>query len=284
MIQSMTHMVLYIIIVVAILLLIITRQQPLLAAWGFIRKAATSWLIPLHFAAMLLILYVNKLELRFETVYPIKLDMTPWIHKLEGNWIALLQSLFQHDVLTYVLVFFYVVVFPALLVTSLIVYVHRNHLRLFYTLCYAIMINYLIAIPFYLFFPVDEVWAYAPSGVHFFMLEAFPTFETEYRGLSGLNNCFPSLHTSISLTLALIARQSGMRAWTWIASLSAGTIIFSIFYLGIHWFTDMLGGAVLALFAVKMSLRLSAWSVGTTSSVYGFRLRQRERSTTESIS
>lgn len=275
----MTHMVLYITIVVAILLLILTRRQPLVAAWSFIRVAATSWLIPVHFAAMMVILYVNKLELQFEMAYPISLDMTPWIYRLEGNWIAQLQSIFHHEVLTNVLVFFYVVVFPSLLVTSLILYVHRNHLRLFYTLCYAIMINYLVAIPFYLFFPVDEVWAYRSSGVSFFMLDAFPTFESEYRGMSGLNNCFPSLHTSISLTLALIARESGVRAWKWIAGLSAATIIFSIFYLGIHWFTDMLGGTALAWFAVKMGMRLSVWSVGRTASNIGFHLRQRERST-----
>ncbi|MMZ61443.1 undecaprenyl pyrophosphate phosphatase [compost metagenome] len=117
------------------------------------------------------------------------------------------------------------------------------------------MINYLIAIPFYLLFPVNEVWSFAPSGASLYMLEAFPEFNTIYRPLSGINNCFPSLHTSISVTVAILAVRSGNRRWATIAVSSAAIIVFSIFYLGIHWLTDMLGGLILASIASSLGLK-----------------------------
>ncbi|WP_410772576.1 phosphatase PAP2 family protein [Fontibacillus sp. BL9] len=52
--------------------------------------------------------------------------------------------------------------------------------------------------------------------------------------------------TSISITIAFLAVRSGNRRWGFFASISAVIIVFSIFYLGIHWLSDMLGGLFLA--------------------------------------
>lgn len=89
------------------------------------------------------------------------------------------------------------------------------------------------------------------------MLDVFPKFEQEYRPLSGLNNCFPSLHTSISVTMALLAFRSGNRRWMVITSISAVVIVFGIFYLGIHWLTDMIGGTLLAVLASTVGVQLA---------------------------
>jgi membrane-associated phospholipid phosphatase len=89
------------------------------------------------------------------------------------------------------------------------------------------------------------------------MTNVFPTFETDYRPLSGLDNCFPSLHTSISVSMAVIAMKSNNKFWQWFTLISAVFIIFSIFYLGVHWLTDMGGGLVLGIFASRMALRIS---------------------------
>ncbi|WJH32566.1 phosphatase PAP2 family protein [Paenibacillus sp. CC-CFT747] len=143
------------------------------------------------------------------------------------------------------------------MVASLGIYTYQKNHKLFYAVCYAMMFNYMIAIPFYLFFPVNEVWYYASTKVEFLMTSVFPTFEQEYRPLSGLNNCFPSLHTSLSVTMAVIAWKSNSVFWRRFTIGSAAFIIFSIFYLGIHWLTDMCGGLLLGLFAGTMALRLS---------------------------
>ena len=81
--------------------------------------------------------------------------------------------------------------------------------------------------------------------------------------MSGLDNCFPSLHTSMSVTLALIAVRSKSRLFGQIVSVCAGIIVFSIFYLGIHWFLDAVAGTLLALISVKLARHLTLTSVGS---------------------
>jgi membrane-associated phospholipid phosphatase len=255
--QSMFHIVLYIAVTAAAFLYIALKRNPLSVAGALIQELLTTRKLLLHFCAMIAILFFNKIELAVEHKMTIKNDFTPSVYQLEGKFVFLIQRLFEHEWLTVILAYFYVAVFPALLITSIGIYIYQKNYRLFYALCYAIMLNYMIAIPFYLFFPVKEIWAYPPAGVDFLMLQAFPAFEQVYRPLSGLDNCFPSLHTSISVTLAAIALRSSNIFWSKFVPVCAVIIIFSIFYLGIHWATDMLGGLILGLFASGVALRLA---------------------------
>ena len=110
-----------------------------------------------------------------------------------------------------------------------------------YTLLYAVMLNYFIAIPFFLFVPVYETWVYHPH-VEFLIPHIYPSFEQEYRAMSGLDNCFPSLHTSMLATLALIAVRSKAGCSAKSRPYVRGSSAFSIFYLGIHWFLDAVAG------------------------------------------
>lgn len=257
--HSMGTVTLYTALMIVLLLWYGTSSSPLRVAYGFGRKLISSRMHQLHIALVLLILFFNKIEMMIESRMTYSYDFTPFISSLEHGFVAGIQSLFEHPLLTVVLAFMYIVVFQALLLSSLGVYSYQGNNRLFYATCYAIMINYLIAIPFYLFVPVSEVWSFDPN-VRFIMLDAFPTFESSYRELSGLDNCFPSLHTSISVTLAMLALRSGNKRWAWFVSLSAAAIIFAIFYMGIHWLSDMLAGTALGLFASAAGIRLSAYT------------------------
>jgi membrane-associated phospholipid phosphatase len=256
---SFSSVQVYSTLAVALLLWYGTGRQPLASAYWFVRSLLTSPKYLLFFAAMLGILQVNKIELTLENKYGVTYDLTSAITGWEGSWQASLQSLLHSDLVTAITAFFYIVVFQSVMIASLGIYTTRKNMKLFYAFCVAILLNYLIALPMYWFIPVNEAW-YANSHIHFLMLEAFPTFETDFRGLSGLNNCFPSLHTSISVTMALIAARSGIRRWSIIAWVSAAVIIFSIFYLGIHWFTDMAGGIVLAFCCAAVGLKVGAWA------------------------
>jgi membrane-associated phospholipid phosphatase len=246
-------------LVIALLLWFGTGRQPLAAVYWFARSLVTSRKYLLFFAAMLAILQVNKNELMFETKYGVTYDLTSLMTGWEGSWQASLQNWFHSGIVTDITAFFYIVVFQSVLIASLGIYTVRKNRKLFYAFCVALLLNYVVAVPMYWFVPVNEVW-FANPHVHFLMLEAFPAFETEYRGLSGLNNCFPSLHTSISLTMALIAARSGIRRWAVFTWVNAAVIIFSIFYLGIHWFTDTAAGILLALGCAAAGLKVGAWA------------------------
>lgn len=258
-IQSMTHATVMIVITIYVFLFFSLKRNPLYpfhAAGVFVQDLFTNRKYLLHLLGIVIILFFNKIEIALENSMKHPNDFTPSIYRLEGDFVSIFQKLFENDILTSGLTFFYVVVFPAMMIASIAIYTYQRNYKLFYAVCYALMINYMIAIPFYLFFPVTEVHAFTPN-VKFLMLEAFPTFENEYRPLSDLDNCFPSLHTSISVTIAMIALRSDNRFWKICAPVCAGIIIFSIFYLGVHWMTDMVGGMLLGLVASRVALRLS---------------------------
>ncbi|WP_081667340.1 phosphatase PAP2 family protein [Paenibacillus pinihumi] len=264
--HSMGSVTLYTILAVIALLAFGTASNPLRVAYSFGRQLFTSRMYLLHVGLIVFILLLNKIEMMIESRMTYNYDFTGVIQSMEKGFVAGVQSLFEHPALTVILGFMYIVVFQALLVSSLGIYTFEGRHRMFYATCYAIMINYLVAIPFYLFFPVNEVWSY-DSSVRFIMLDVFPSFESQYRELSGLDNCFPSLHTSISVTLAVLAIRSGNKRWAWFTSISALLIIFAIFYMGIHWLSDMLAGAVLGLLASTVGLKLSAYTSKTASAV-----------------
>ncbi|TMV52890.1 phosphatase PAP2 family protein [Paenibacillus mesophilus] len=258
-IQSMTHATVLIVITIYVLLFLSLKRNPLYpfhAAGIFVQELFTNRKFLLHLLGIVVILFFNKVEISLENSMQSTSDFTPSVYGLEGDFVAVFQRLFENDILTSFLTFFYVVVFPAVMIASIGIYAYQRNFKLFYAVCYALMINYMIAIPFYLFFPVTEVHAFNPN-VKFLMLDAFPTFENDYRPLSDLDNCFPSLHTSISVTMAMIALRSRNGFWKIFAPACAAIVIFSIFYLGVHWLTDMAAGMVLGLLAARIALRLS---------------------------
>lgn len=255
--QSMNHIVLYTVIIVIVLIWVGSRRNPLMALVEIGKELLHSYKFFLLLAGMFGVLALNKYELQIEQKMHLTSDYTSFIFGIEGHFVQAFQQFFHSPWLTPIIVFFYIFMLQAILAASLGVYLLDKNRVMLYATCYAVIINYALAIPFYLYFPVNEVWSYVPAGVKFTMLEVFPNFEQEYRPLSGLNNCFPSLHTSISVTMALLAFRSGNRRWMVITSISAVVIVFGIFYLGIHWLTDMFGGVLLAILASTLGVQLS---------------------------
>jgi len=212
-----------------------------------------------HFVALFLILYFNKVEQKIGEKL-LSEDYTHIIHGFEGNIVYFIQQFFMGDGFTYLLTFFYIIFFPTLIVTSVIIYLNIDDVKSFYNFVYALMLNYGLAIPFFLFFPVYEVWFY-DSHVQFLIPQIYPNFEAEYRPLSGLNNNFPSLHTAISISMAFIALRSRSFNFGKVALFSAVLIVFSTIYLGIHWLTDLSAGFLLAVVASQTGLRISELTV-----------------------
>jgi membrane-associated phospholipid phosphatase len=259
--HSMTDVTLWITGTVLVLIILSTRKSPLYAAGSFVQEMFTSRKFAIHFILLIGILFINKIELLIANSMHYKADFTPSIYGLEGNFVAWFQHLFLNNTLTYFSTFFYVVIFSSLMIASVFIYTYQKNYKMFYAVCYAIILNYLVAIPFYLFFSVSEVWSFHPD-VHFLMGQVFPTFEIDYRPLSGVHNCFPSLHTSISVSMAVIALKSKNKFWGRFTVFSAAFIIFSIFYLGIHWLTDASAGLVLGITAGRFGIKISegkAW-------------------------
>lgn len=258
MFHSIETIMLTVVFLSIILPSLILRRSPLLTIKVAFSKLIRDKKMLLHFVALFLILYLNKIEQKFSTELLLG-DYTPIISYWEGNIVYYIQNIFLNYQLTYMLTFFYIIAFPTLMVSSVIIYLNRDDYKSFYAFVYALMLNYGIVIPFFLFFPVFEVWYYDPN-VNFLIPQIYPNFELEYRPMSGIDNNFPSLHTSISVTIALIALKSKDAIFRKVASISAVIIVFSTIYLGIHWLADMAAGILLASIVSLAGLRISEYS------------------------
>jgi membrane-associated phospholipid phosphatase len=232
-----------------VLLMIVTASNPLRYLWKasvlVIRNPHVLWIL----AGVILVLMVNGLQLKAEELLSphISWDFTHQVAQVGTELLIGLQRL-QWAPLTQFLTFVYIILWPLLGIVALVIFCAESDVQSLRRLIVGLLTNYLVALPFYILVPVKEAWS-AGVGIRFLIPEVYPLFETQYRPMSGLDNCFPSLHTSLALTFALVAWRSGHRRLAIVLSVAAGLVMLSTLYLGVHWILDMLVGVFLALAA-----------------------------------
>ncbi len=120
----------------------------------------------------------------------------------------------------------------------------------------AIVICYSLSLPFYLLLPVPERWAY-PDSHAMLLSDLWSTRLIEtIRPMSGLDNCFPSFHTSGTMALVLVWYRLGLRFRHTIACLGAAVAVSTVL-LGIHWIADVVAGLALAFVSVRLASRVA---------------------------
>lgn len=191
------------------------------------------------------------------------LDYTPHIYLLEAKVVASLQRVLSWPPLTNLLTFFYLIVFPGLLFGAATIYDRRGDAPRVRMVGYVYAVNYVICLPFYFFFPVSEPWSYSPARVvPMIDLHSWPGLIDIVRPMSGLNNCFPSYHCSLTVSLVLLAWEAGPRRFARASLVCGMLIILSTVYLGFHWMSDLVAGITAGLLAYA----ISRWLVTQTSS------------------
>jgi serine/threonine protein kinase len=144
---------------------------------------------------------------------------------------------------------------PALLLAlTLVALLRRRHIDGFRMLVFAITGCYALSLPFYLFLPIPERWAY-PDSQAILLSDLWSARLIELiRPISGLDNCFPSFHVSGTMALVLVSYRLGLRYRHAVAWLGAAVVL-STLLLGIHWVADIVAGLALAV----VSVRLAEW-------------------------
>jgi membrane-associated phospholipid phosphatase len=223
-----------------------TGRNPLAVAKGAVYAFQRKPLFLAFFTGMFGLLVVNWVENRFEEYLALWIpwDYTPFVARFGTDWLLATQRL-EWAPLTDLLVYVYVILFPVLPLISIFIYAYHTDLRAVRILFRNFVNTYLVALPFYLFAPVREAWTEG-LGVRFLIPSLYPGFEEQFRPWSALDNAFPSLHTSLAITVALVAWRSGYRRFALVLGAIAVVVAFSTLYLGVHWILDMIGGVVLA--------------------------------------
>ena len=116
----------------------------------------------------------------------------------------------------------------------------------------AVTVDYAISLPFFLFFPVPERWAYPESGAILLSDLWAPELIEVFRPISGLDNCFPSFHVSLTVVMVALAFLYRLR-YRWSALWIGLLITLSTSVLGIHWLTDIAAGLATGILAVAIA-------------------------------
>jgi membrane-associated phospholipid phosphatase len=149
----------------------------------------------------------------------------------------------------------YFVVFPALCLYVAWVLARKTDPRPYQAVGLAVAIDYLISLPFFLFFPVPERWSSPDTEAMLLSDKVSDRLIELMRPMSGLDNCFPSFH--VSLTVLVVAACFMFRVPLRMSAAALGaTIVLSTFVLGVHWVPDMLAGGALGIASLLLAWRI----------------------------
>ncbi len=199
----------------------------------------------------------------------IGVNVTPLIHRLDGLllWPVSPDSTPQVVVwlqshgsprLTAYFSFVYVFGYAFLLLFPLVSYFALRDPRPLRRTVVAYGANYLIGVGCYLIFVAYGPRNLIASDVEGLLFTQYTQFQFLTASVNHQTNVFPSLHTSLSVTAALLAwtTREEYPLWTPVAAVLAVSVALSTMYLGIHWATDVIVGAVLGWVSVRIGRRL----------------------------
>ncbi|WP_276253785.1 phosphatase PAP2 family protein [Halomontanus rarus] len=195
-------------------------------------------------------------------------NLTWEIYDLEGEFILWLQSFATPPVTAY-FSFVYIYGYVFVLVFPVVAYFALPDTRPLRELLSAYTLNYVLGLGCYVL-----VIAYGPRNimpelVEALMYDTYPRFQHLTRQVNRNTNVFPSLHTSLSVTVAALAYRTrdAYPRWFPIALVLAVSVALSTMYLGIHWAIDVVAGVGLAFISVTLSTRLvGRWSLADVRS------------------
>jgi len=217
---------------------------------------------PKLFALLALIFGFNYLETIVETwlkdKYKVGIDLaasvTNAVQQVERNYnFANYDLTNSFAVYGYSIAYYFI--FPLLALLLCYALARRQEISPFRVMTFAVLIDYLVSLPFFIFFPVMERWTSADSGSMLLSDRWSSRLMESMRPLSALDNCFPSSHVSVTVVMILICYLFKVQFRSAVLALGT-TIILSTLVLGIHWLPDVIAGLGVGCLSVALAARL----------------------------
>ncbi|MHB9287660.1 phosphatase PAP2 family protein [Halobacteriales archaeon Cl-PHB] len=201
----------------------------------------------------------------------IGVNVTGTIYAIEGEFVAWVQS-FASVELTAYFSFMYVYGYVFILSFPILAYLALEDQRYVRETCLAYSLNYVIGLLCYVVFIAYGPRNLMPELVESLMFTSWPESQLLTSQVNVNTNVFPSLHSSLAATVALLGVKTRRYypAWTYLSAAFAASIVTATMYLGIHWGTDVVAGVALAVVSVWAApgldkrLRAKDWAAGRT--------------------
>lgn len=174
------------------------------------------------------------------------------IKNIEGDVVYGFSKLWT-PVLVYFFVLIYIGVYSFTLWFSPVYFLLTNNKKAMKTLSYGLLLIYIIALPFYLFLPITNVYTF--YNVSSALETVIPSVESFFYSTTTQNNCLPSLHTAMTILVAYSVSLTGNKKFTYFAYAIMILVIISVIYLSIHWILDVITGALLSITVILILRR-----------------------------
>ena len=238
-------------------------------------------------AILFLVLAVHLLEVASDHIFTGSADslfgaetFTAWFKEFElPYWSAAIGAnggATALSPLSYYLAVVYLVVHPIMIgfVPAFLLFSCSRRLK---EMAVSYVIMYAISLPFYLFFPVKNV--FTAYGATTPLLTIFDGIKDGWYKVTTENNCFPSLHVAMVVIIAFFAyaywkdarkdaetavpgkgrgRRGDEKHRAWFFAFNtvyAASVIFAVVFLKIHWITDVVGGLIVAAISIYFGIR-----------------------------
>ena len=269
--EPYTIMILMIVILTPIICWLFTRHRPeMRVPW---RQWARTFHDKRYYVHALGYLAIIKWKKITDTINePIKMKTGHWtelVYSIEGDFTKWIQDAFQNDVLTDFLNFHYLFVYLFLIYVTTVYFAFTDDRDMADKVALNYLLIYALAVPYYLFFNVEVTSSWIPNMDALLYHDGW--YSSFYALHDPLDNAVPSLHVAIPFGILYLnylhvkekgIKMSEWRHWPYHVFIAINTLmfIFTILYLGIHWFIDIpLGiiiGGIGALFIHHLQPRL----------------------------
>ena len=220
---------------------------------GEIREKGYWWHISLY---VLMFLYKAAIDHHNEPMKDRVGGFTHWIYSIEGDWTNNIQEYFLNDTLTNLLSGHYLFMYLFMIWFSPIYYILCRDEIMADKAALNYFIIYVLSVPLYLFFNVEVTSTYIADMDALLYHDSFTLFF--FIDNDPMDNAIPSLHVGLPISLLIInrlhCRKLGINFNDWrhkefdrFVSINVIIYLFSIQYLGIHWFIDIIPGIFLAI-------------------------------------
>ena len=220
---------------------------------GEIREKGYWWHISLY---VLMFLYKAAIDHHNEPMKDRVGGFTHWIYSIEGDWTNNIQEYFLNDTLTNLLSGHYLFMYLFMIWFSPIYYILCRDEIMADKAALNYFIIYVLSVPLYLFFNVEVTSTYIAGMDALLYHDSFTL--SFFIDNDPMDNAIPSLHVGLPISLLIInrlhCRELGINFNDWrhkefdrFVSINVIIYLFSIQYLGIHWFIDIIPGIFLAI-------------------------------------